>query len=238
VISVVVAARNEEAFIGQCLSALSGQYRRPDEIVVIDNASVDGTRDIARRFACRIIDEPIVGQLKAKHRGIVEAYGDIVAVLDADCIPPAHWLDVIDRSFTDANGTAAVTCAYEFSDGLPWWGRLYVAGIDHVLIPVYRKLLPSMPYVVGGNVAFQKVYYERAGGYDLHAGIAETELGLARRLSRFGTIRYVPGMAVASSPRRFKTGLSSFLRYKAVDYLWGYYGRDAWRRRRGCRLSA
>jgi succinoglycan biosynthesis protein ExoO len=51
-ISVVVPALNKEKYIGQCLASLRAQTYSPElhEIIVVDNASRDGTSEIARRF--------------------------------------------------------------------------------------------------------------------------------------------------------------------------------------------
>src|SRR2546427_622165 len=92
-ISVVVAAKNEAQHIGRCLGALFRQtYSNDYEVIVVDNGSCDATPKIAKMFPCRVVFEPRLGQLQAKHRGVQEASGEIVAVLDADCVAPANWL--------------------------------------------------------------------------------------------------------------------------------------------------
>src|SRR3990167_525891 len=54
-VSVIVAARNEEAFIGDCLAGLVWQTYPPDrhEILVVDDDSEDRTREIAKAFCER-----------------------------------------------------------------------------------------------------------------------------------------------------------------------------------------
>ncbi len=49
-LSVVICAHNEEAWIGRTLASLMQQKRLPDEIVVVNNASTDGTERIVREF--------------------------------------------------------------------------------------------------------------------------------------------------------------------------------------------
>ena len=50
-LSVVLATRNEEANIGQCLESVRGIA---DEIVVVDEESEDKTSDIAKKFGARV----------------------------------------------------------------------------------------------------------------------------------------------------------------------------------------
>jgi glycosyltransferase involved in cell wall biosynthesis len=61
-ISVIVCAHNEERFLAGCLHSLLAQTRLPDEILVINNASSDRTRDVALAIpGVRIVDEPRKG---------------------------------------------------------------------------------------------------------------------------------------------------------------------------------
>ena len=70
-ISVVVCAHNEEAYLAPCLHALLAQTRRPDEILVVDNASTDRTREVAEAVpGVRVVDEPRLGLVLARERGL------------------------------------------------------------------------------------------------------------------------------------------------------------------------
>ena len=56
-ISVIVCAHNEERFVAACLHSLLAQSRRPDEIILINNASDDDTGSIARGIpGVRVVD--------------------------------------------------------------------------------------------------------------------------------------------------------------------------------------
>jgi glycosyltransferase involved in cell wall biosynthesis len=238
-ISVVIAARDEATLLPRCLDAAMKQVCPAKyEVVVVDNASCDATQAIARSYDCRFVYEPRQGQLYAKRRGVAEAHGDVVVMLDADCVPPPGWLKSIHDVFSNDAGrrVVAITCAYKFEPPIPWWGRGYVFAVHAGLVRVLQLCFRSMPYVVGGNVAFLKRAYDRGGGYRVCGGIGETELGLAQSLSRSGTVKYVDNMQVVSSSRRFHSGpWHFFVRYKLVEYWIRYLkGRSlrAWRTRR------
>jgi hypothetical protein len=226
-ISVIVAARNEELVISECLTAvLRQEISVPFELVVVDNSSTDRTSAIAKRFPCRVIHEPRPGQLIAKHSGIEAARGQMIVILDADCVPHLTWLTSIYTAMNAAGSTpVAVTSCYRY-DPLPWWGAVFVSASRMAFVSAATRLFLSLPYVIGGNVAFRKDALVRSGGYPQHGGIAETELGLAMRLRRQGRIVYLPAMAVRSSSRRFRAGLISFfVDYKLKQYILPYLRR-------------
>lgn len=71
---MIVCAHNEERFLAPCLHSLLAQSRIPDEILVINNASTDGTGRIAGAIAgVRVIEEPRKGLVVARQRGRLEA---------------------------------------------------------------------------------------------------------------------------------------------------------------------
>lgn len=81
-LSVVLATRNEENNIGRCLEAVKGIA---DEIVIVDEESVDKTREIAKKFGAKVFvqkHEPIFHVTKQKALDL--AKGDWILQLDAD----------------------------------------------------------------------------------------------------------------------------------------------------------
>jgi glycosyltransferase involved in cell wall biosynthesis len=85
-ISAVVAAYQAERFIGEALDSILSQTRPPDEVVVVDDGSTDGTARELARFGerIRVIRQPNRGYQVAMSRAISEARGDFVALCGAD----------------------------------------------------------------------------------------------------------------------------------------------------------
>jgi len=108
-ISVVIPTRNGARTLSACLESLRAASLPPAEIIVVDDASSDGTGDIARRFACRVIraDENI-GAARAKNRGAAIATGDILFFTDDDVIVARDALARLAENFDDARVAGVV----------------------------------------------------------------------------------------------------------------------------------
>jgi poly-beta-1,6-N-acetyl-D-glucosamine synthase len=108
-ISVVIAARNEAQTISNCLRSLGAQTWHPAELIVVNDASTDSTRDVILShtsmlpFPLRIIDAVnSLGKKQALAQGIRAASGDIIACTDADCTIPPRWIETLSNAFQDA----------------------------------------------------------------------------------------------------------------------------------------
>lgn len=103
-ISLIVRAKNEERWLGRCLTAARLQDRTDVEILVVDNESTDRTCAIARKFGCRVlsISDRDFRFGRALNLGIEAARGELVAILSGHCIP-AHdrWLTALATHFSD-----------------------------------------------------------------------------------------------------------------------------------------
>jgi glycosyltransferase involved in cell wall biosynthesis len=85
-ISAVVAAYNTERWIGETLTAILSQTRPPNEVIVVDDGSTDGTAAELKRFGdrIRVVTQPNGGCPAAFNRGFAEASGDYIAMCGAD----------------------------------------------------------------------------------------------------------------------------------------------------------
>jgi cellulose synthase/poly-beta-1,6-N-acetylglucosamine synthase-like glycosyltransferase len=110
-ISVIIAARNEEKNIANCLFSILEQHFDPQlfEVIVIDDQSEDNTPAIVNRL-CTIYsnlscislksDASIIAyKKKAIAAGIKKAKGKLIVTTDADCIVPENWLKSISAFY-------------------------------------------------------------------------------------------------------------------------------------------
>jgi succinoglycan biosynthesis protein ExoO len=89
-VTVIIAAYNCEAFLGRAIASVTGQSLAPTEILIVDDCSTDGTRDVIRAAAVedrrvKLIAQPSNGgPSAARNAGIDAAEGSWIAILDAD----------------------------------------------------------------------------------------------------------------------------------------------------------
>jgi len=86
-ISVVIPVRNGEATLGRCLDGIFATRFEGLEVIVVDDASTDGTGRVAGRFPCRVLrHEAARGAGTARNSGARAATGAFVAFLDSDIL--------------------------------------------------------------------------------------------------------------------------------------------------------
>ena len=113
-LSVIVPARNAEATLGRALSAWKRQGRRDHELIVVDDASTDGTAEVAARFADRVLKlAERRGPAAARNAGARVSRGDILLFVDADVRVTERTADLVVRSFRDDPGLDAVFGSYD-----------------------------------------------------------------------------------------------------------------------------
>ncbi|MFE3282860.1 glycosyltransferase family A protein, partial [Streptomyces sp. NPDC059233] len=110
---VVVPAHDEAARLADTLGALAAQRDRAFTLLVVDNASADGTGAIAREFAAgapfpvEVIEEPEKGVGSAVDTGFrhaIDRGATMLARTDADCLPRPDWTRAARAALTDSPG--------------------------------------------------------------------------------------------------------------------------------------
>jgi len=101
-ISVIIVTRNRAKMLSGCLESLVKQTRLPDEVVVVDNASSDNTKEVVLSFKKKLpikyVSEEQVGIPYARNRGIKEASGTLLLMLDDDCEADKYWVERMENA--------------------------------------------------------------------------------------------------------------------------------------------
>jgi GT2 family glycosyltransferase len=100
-VSFITTVRNEAATIGPYLESLARQTRPPDEVVIVDGGSTDGTAEAIRSRAhlfpvCTVVVEPC-NIAAGRNLAVSHASGDVIAMSDGGCLLPPTWLETLVR---------------------------------------------------------------------------------------------------------------------------------------------
>src|SRR5262245_1097692 len=155
--AAVIPAWNEAATVGAVVYAAL-DARLTDEVIVVDNASSDGTANVAAAHGARVVHEPTTGKGQAMRTGVAAAGGaDVIVFLDADLVGlrPQH-VDGLVASVID--GDADMACGL-FDRG-PVANAIFLEGLP----------------VVTGQRALRRELFEHLDLRDVRGYLAEAAL--------------------------------------------------------------
>ncbi len=199
-LSIIIPTRNEESTIGDRLKELRATPEH--EAIVVDGASTDRTRDIAREFDVTVI-ESVPGRAIQQNEGAARAHGKVLLFLHADTALPPNFVQHIDRTL---NRTGVVAGAFELRIDAPGVAfRIIERGV------ALRARRLQMPY--GDQAIFMPAdVFNQVGGFP-DVPILEDYL-LVRKLKRMGRIAIAPAPVLTSARRWHKHGV---LRTSAIN---------------------
>lgn len=212
-LSVVIPVKDDAAELDACLRALRRQSEPPDEIIVVDNGSQDGSARVAAEYGATVIrcDEP--GIPAASSAGYDAARGEIIARLDADGVPDPTWVATIRAAFRDRPDIDAITGGARFLDGPP---RLR-SPLAWMYLAAYHVAAASAlghPSLFGSNFAMRADAWRSVrGSVHRHDQRVHDDFDLAYHLGREHRIRYRSGLGMRIAVRPFRSARSFAVRF-------------------------
>ena len=175
-VSVIIPAWNGRVYLESCLSALLAQTYSPLEVIVVDNASSDGSADLVeKKFpAVRLIrNAKNLGFGGGCNTGLRAAEGDILILLNQDTIVEAEWAKALVEVF-QADPTIGMAGGKAlYPDGTIQHAGGYVDkhGVGHHY--GYRKpdngqfdQIRDVDFVTGATLAISRQAFEQIGELD------------------------------------------------------------------------
>ncbi|HSX28879.1 MAG TPA: glycosyltransferase family 2 protein [Candidatus Saccharimonadales bacterium] len=211
-VSVVIPVYNEADAIIPCLDALAAQTVPADEIIVVDNASTDGTgnilADYAKTHAITILNEPKSGVVFARTTGFDAATGDVIGRIDADTHVSPSWVAELHRIFAH-EPIVATTGAVRYYDLPAFFNR-----VDRVLRALTVVKKEDATFLNGSNMAIRATAWRQIRDtLCLRNGVHE-DLDIAVHLRRAGQkVFYAPRLVVAVSARRLDDSFKDIYTY-------------------------
>jgi glycosyltransferase involved in cell wall biosynthesis len=107
-ISVVIPAYNCAEFLPECLDSVLNQTWRKLECIIVDDGSVDNTREVVKKYVLndsriRYYHQENRGNSAARNFGIEQAKGELITLLDADDWLNKHLYETQVQSITENN---------------------------------------------------------------------------------------------------------------------------------------
>lgn len=155
-VSVVLPTCDRAEQTRRCLDALAKQTFDSYEIIVVDDASTDGTPDMLEAFAREHPDLPVrilrqesnLGANRSRNRGVQASRAPFVAFLDSDCVAEPDWIEQLMAGFEDDDVVAVTGLVLDPEPANVW--ELAFAGTHRIAAagPVRR--------VVAGNLGVRR----------------------------------------------------------------------------------
>jgi len=164
-VSLVVTMKNERPSLESFLASVYSQSRMPDEIVIVDGGSHDGTAELLldheRRLGGRLVvlQAPGTNIAAGRNIGIERARGPLLAITDAGTVLDRRWLEQLVAPLADT-GTAVSSGFFE-PGGTSWFERT----LSTIITPQREDVRADSFLPSSRSVAFRKDWWQRVGGY-------------------------------------------------------------------------
>jgi len=179
-IAIVITTRNEEKSIHNLLDSIVIQTKEPNEVIILDAESTDGTRRVIRSYkgsikGLKLIKSKLVNRSKGRNRAIREAKSKIIAVTDAGCMLKKDWLEKITHPIITKEAQA-VAGFYLTSNS-----TIMQKSSAPFLAVMPDKIDPDTFLPSSRSVAFTKKAWKEAGKYPEDVSFCE-DLTFAQNL--------------------------------------------------------
>ena len=161
-ISIIVPARNEQNFIGLCIDSLLNQdFDKEYEIIVVDNMSIDSTREIAKAKGVTVLRCPVFSPSSVRNVGASRANFDILAFIDGDCEASVSWLTKAYNFFCNTENVGAYGGPCVIPDKSNW--------IVEGWTPHHKQkgnTIQQVQYLAGSNLFITKSAFIQCKGFN------------------------------------------------------------------------
>jgi glycosyltransferase involved in cell wall biosynthesis len=208
--------------------SLAAQTRQPDEVVICDGGSTDGTLSLLEseeRFTLNVLHQLGANISQGRNLAIEAATGEIIAVTDAGVRLDAQWLERITAPLE--TGKAQIVAGFFCPDPQ----SLFETAMGATVLPELQDIRPERFLPSSRSVAFRKSAWESVGGYPEWLDYCEDLIFDLRLRARYGSFVFVPEALVRFRPR---PNLRAFFR-QYYRYARGDGKADLWRLRHAIR---
>jgi glycosyltransferase involved in cell wall biosynthesis len=222
-LSVIIPTLNEERHVGSLLSDVAAQSRRPDEVLVVDAGSTDGSVPVVRRFSFAKLLEGESPVACGRNLGGRSATGDVLIFLDADVRLTEGFFEGFLEEF-ERRGLDVACPLY-----VPYRSTLMVEGFHALFNTLFKVSQGVLPSGAGHCIALRGDVFRGSRGFDPNLKFDDIEL--IRRLSRGRRFGIVEERVFVSDRRYRENGAPRMMLTYSLLALFFALGKFGWANR-------
>lgn len=227
-VSVIATVKNEEHSIHRLLDSLVAQTRQPEEVIIVDGGSTDGTLRVLEKYATqgvlplRVLIRPGTNIAAGRNAAIEAATHNLIACTDAGVRLSPNWLADLIRPFEENSAVPVVGGFF-----LPDPQTLFETALGATTLPALADVNPGHFLPSSRSVAYRRETWERVGRYPEWLDYCEDLVFDLRLYELFESFPFVPQAVAYFRPR---SNLRAFFR-QYYRYARGDGKADTWRKR-------
>ena len=232
-VSVIATVKNEAQTVRRLLDSLAAQTRPPDEVIIVDGGSTDGTVEVLEEYAAqsnlplKVLVRPGANISQGRNAAITEATGEVIASTDAGVRLSPNWLEELIKPFEKYEDLEVVSGFF-----LPDPETVFETALGATVLPALADVKPEKFLPSSRSVALRKEAWEQVGGYPEWLDYCE-DLIFDFKLRERGPFAFAPRAIAYFRPRR---NLGAFFR-QYYCYARGDGKADLWRVRHAVRYT-
>jgi cellulose synthase/poly-beta-1,6-N-acetylglucosamine synthase-like glycosyltransferase len=177
-ISIIVAFKNEEKNVANCLKALINQDYPAEvaEIIAVDDHSSDNTLQMIQQLAVKnsqilVVDKPQLNLLKSSKKaalaaGVEASKGEILLFTDADCRPKPEWAKKMVSHYDDSTALVAGFSPQRSGESPLWDGFLLLDSLAAAAVAAASIGWQHGVTCSGRNLSYRTDILKKIGGYE------------------------------------------------------------------------
>jgi glycosyltransferase involved in cell wall biosynthesis len=222
-LSVIIPTLNEERHVGSLLSDIAAQTREPEEVLVVDAGSADGTVPVARRFSFAKLLEGEPPVACGRNLGGRSATGEVLIFLDADVRLPPTFFEGFLEAFEGRR--LDIGCPLY----VPYRSTPVVEGLHALFNGLFKFSQGVLPSGAGHCIAVRGDVFRGSRGFD--ASLKFDDIELIRRLSRGRRFGIVEERVFVSDRRYKENGVPRMVLTYSILALLFALGKYGWANR-------
>ena len=164
-VALCLTVLNEQATVDELFASIAAQTRPPDEIVVVDGGSTDGTIQRVEAWGGRGLPVTVMSRPGAtigagRNAAIAAASADLIAVTDAGVRLDSDWLTSLTTPFDPANAPDVVSGFFTANPR-----TVFELALGSTTLPALEDVKPERFLPSSRSVAFTRAAWKRVGGY-------------------------------------------------------------------------